>query len=107
MVGFVTFFKELFVEVWLLIHTVALNECRNFQDSFWNGRQRVVRDSGAIFDKGQELVLPSMKGDIGEVNFMAVDSENMIERTEAQAVPESFIAAVVADVIFGNGPDFS
>ena len=60
-----------------------------------------------IFDKGQELVLPSMKRDVREVNFMAVDSENMIERTEAQAVPESFIAAVVADVIFGNGPDFS
>ena len=48
-----------------------------------------------------------MKGDVREVNFMAVDPENMIERTEAQAVPESFIAAVVADVIFGNGPDFS
>ena len=48
-----------------------------------------------------------MKGDIGEVDFMAVDSKNVIKRTEAQAVPESFIAAIVADVIFGNGPDFS
>ena len=48
-----------------------------------------------------------MKRDVREVNFMAVDPENMIERTEAQAVSESFIAAVVADVIFGNGPDFS
>ena len=107
MVGFVTFFKELFVEVWPLIHTVALNECRNFQDPFWNGRQRVVRDSDVIFNKGQELDLPSMKRDVREVDFMAVDPENVIKRTEAQAVPESFIAAVVADVIFGNGPDFS
>ena len=35
---------------------------------------------------------------------MAVDSKNVIKRTEAQAVPESFIVAVVADVILGNGP---
>ena len=45
-----------------------------------------------------------MKRDIGEVNFMAVDSENMIERSQAQGVSESFIAAVIADVILGNGP---
>ena len=57
-----------------------------------------------IFDKGQELVLPSMKRDISEVNFMAVDSENVIERAQAQGVSESFIVAVVADVILGNGP---
>ena len=41
-----------------------------------------------------------MKRDVREVDFMAVDSENMIKRTEAQAVPESFIAAVITDVIF-------
>ena len=45
-----------------------------------------------------------MKWVVREVNFMAVDPENMIERTEAQGVSESFIVAVVADVILGNGP---
>lgn len=48
-----------------------------------------------------------MKGDVREVYSMAVDPENMIERAQAQGVPESFTAAVIADVIFGNGPDFS
>ena len=45
-----------------------------------------------------------MKRDVSEVDFMAVDSKNVIKRAQAQGVSESFIVAVVADVILGNGP---
>ena len=36
-------FKESFVKVWPLTRIIALNDCRNFQDSFRYSRREAVR----------------------------------------------------------------